>query len=83
MSEVKFISVHHDANGARVLIDMKSYDREEKTYNAYIGTEWVRVTRKAVLAMTDFLPCPECNAFVEHLVDMGVVFRRWQYQIMV
>lgn len=83
MSEVKFVSMFVKAGGEKMAVDMRSFDKTEKTYNTYTESAgWNRMLRKDILALEEVPHSPDLVSFMEHLVDEGIVFRRWQFQIM-
>ena len=69
MSEVKFVSMFINHDNEPMVVSMASRDKATKTYEVYTRSKgWHRITRKEI--------------FMESLVDDGIIFRRWQYQIM-
>lgn len=83
MSDVKFVSMFINHDNEPMVVSMASRDKTTKTYEVYTRSKgWHRITRKEILAMEEVLPSPACTEFMESLVDDGIIFRRWQYQIM-
>ena len=87
MSEVKYVSMFITPEGHKMVVDMGSRERDTETRVTYFNTYtdeggWVRRARKDILAMEEVLAGPECTEFMESLVDEDIIFRRWQYQIM-
>ena len=83
MTEVKFVSMFVKADGEKMVVDMRSFDKVTKTYNTHTRSAgWVRMARKDILALEEVSHSHTLISFMESLVDEGIVFRRWQFQIM-